>query len=310
VQATIRATVEGAACLSEASTCGDGVVEGGEECDDSNTISGDGCSSTCLIETTCGDGVKEGHEECDDGNTTADDGCSPTCRREECGNRIVDPGEECDDGNAVAGDGCTPDCIREPRCGDGIVDPGEECDDGGTADGDGCSALCAVELCIVERSHQTLWAPATVKIVHGNGSDRLAIRGRFGIPARPAGLAAQDVRLVVRSALGPALVDLTLPGDGGWATKQNRQRFRDGAGAHNGIRRVQMKTQETGDITEIDLKVAGKGGKYPVGPADLPIGVTVVFGGEAGGQAAQCGHYVFGAGACTAKRRGRRIVCR
>jgi len=30
--------------------CGNGVVEGSEECDDGNTISGDGCSSTCTTE--------------------------------------------------------------------------------------------------------------------------------------------------------------------------------------------------------------------------------------------------------------------
>jgi cysteine-rich repeat protein len=33
--------------------CGNGVVETGEQCDDGNTTSGDGCSSTCTIETTC-----------------------------------------------------------------------------------------------------------------------------------------------------------------------------------------------------------------------------------------------------------------
>ena len=32
--------------------CGNGILESGEQCDDGNTISGDGCSSTCGIETT------------------------------------------------------------------------------------------------------------------------------------------------------------------------------------------------------------------------------------------------------------------
>ena len=32
-------------------TCGDGIINGSETCDDGNTISGDGCSSTCQIET-------------------------------------------------------------------------------------------------------------------------------------------------------------------------------------------------------------------------------------------------------------------
>jgi cysteine-rich repeat protein len=35
--------------------CGDGIVDAGEECDDGNTISGDGCSSTCMSE--CPDGM-------------------------------------------------------------------------------------------------------------------------------------------------------------------------------------------------------------------------------------------------------------
>ena len=32
------------------SVCGNGVIEGSEECDDGNTQDGDGCSSTCKIE--------------------------------------------------------------------------------------------------------------------------------------------------------------------------------------------------------------------------------------------------------------------
>jgi cysteine-rich repeat protein len=33
--------------------CGDGIIDAGETCDDSNTNSRDGCSSTCAIEHTC-----------------------------------------------------------------------------------------------------------------------------------------------------------------------------------------------------------------------------------------------------------------
>ena len=57
--------------------CGNGVMEGIEECDDGNTATGDGCSSICTLEITCGNGVIEGAEACDDGNTIAGDGCSP-----------------------------------------------------------------------------------------------------------------------------------------------------------------------------------------------------------------------------------------
>ena len=33
--------------------CGNGIMETGEACDDGNTINGDGCSSTCVVENTC-----------------------------------------------------------------------------------------------------------------------------------------------------------------------------------------------------------------------------------------------------------------
>src|SRR5437899_6093868 len=38
--------------LATAATCGNGVVEGTEECDDGNTVSGDGCSASCQLENT------------------------------------------------------------------------------------------------------------------------------------------------------------------------------------------------------------------------------------------------------------------
>ena len=44
------AWLSGAAQAGPASVCGDGVTEGNETCDDSNTVSGDGCSANCLIE--------------------------------------------------------------------------------------------------------------------------------------------------------------------------------------------------------------------------------------------------------------------
>ena len=42
-------------CIGDSMLCGNGTVESGcgEECDDGNTISGDGCSATCQIEFIC-----------------------------------------------------------------------------------------------------------------------------------------------------------------------------------------------------------------------------------------------------------------
>jgi cysteine-rich repeat protein len=46
----VALTLLGAALA--AATCGDGIVDGTEECDDGNTTSGDGCSATCQLENT------------------------------------------------------------------------------------------------------------------------------------------------------------------------------------------------------------------------------------------------------------------
>jgi TonB family protein len=67
--------------------CGDAQVQLGEECDDGNLTSKDGCSPKCEIEPVCGNAKIEGdpdgeREECDDGNTRDGDGCNAKCELE------------------------------------------------------------------------------------------------------------------------------------------------------------------------------------------------------------------------------------
>ncbi len=128
-----------------AGTCGNGVIEGGERCDDGNDDDGDGCLSTCEV-AACGDGyVYAGVEECDDGNNRGGDACTADCLAGVgCGNGILDEGEVCDDGNIHSDDGCLADC-RAASCGDGFAQLGsEQCDDGNQLDGDGCNADCSL----------------------------------------------------------------------------------------------------------------------------------------------------------------------
>jgi MYXO-CTERM domain-containing protein len=116
--------------------CGNGTVEAGEECDDNNTTSGDGCSAVCQTElppgVVCGNSMVEQGEDCDDGNTMGGDGCSASCQNEDttepvCGNGVVEGAEQCDDGNADDTDACKTDCTN----GDGNpVDPPGNADGG------------------------------------------------------------------------------------------------------------------------------------------------------------------------------------
>ncbi len=149
--------------------CGDGVRGPGEQCDDGNTASGDGCNDRCTVESgwacvepatggtstcreTCGDGLIDPGEECDDAaanSDTATNACRTNCRFAYCGDGVLDDGETCDDGAAnsdTAANACRTTC--DPAyCGDGVIDTGELCDRGGgvpTASVAGaCTSMCA-----------------------------------------------------------------------------------------------------------------------------------------------------------------------
>ncbi len=68
-------------------------AEGG---DAASTSSGGGASGgDGGAAAECGDGTLQGGEECDDGNDVDADGCESDCTLPRCGNGIVDPGEVC-----------------------------------------------------------------------------------------------------------------------------------------------------------------------------------------------------------------------
>jgi cysteine-rich repeat protein len=103
-------------------TCGDQIVDIGEDCDDGNADNSDSCTNACRF-ARCGDGVlwldSQGgsFEQCDDGNKINGDGCSSQCVFESCGDGFFDPGEDCDDGPG----GSCPDTCRDSECGSGCA---------------------------------------------------------------------------------------------------------------------------------------------------------------------------------------------
>jgi fibro-slime domain-containing protein len=67
------------------SVCGDGIKTPDEACDDGTNTGGYGkCAMGCVLGPRCGDGVLQGAngEQCDDGNLISGDGCSSTCQKD------------------------------------------------------------------------------------------------------------------------------------------------------------------------------------------------------------------------------------
>ncbi len=141
-----------ATCVSK-EVCGNGFLDGvnDEECDDGNLVSGDGCQEDCRL-PRCGDEVTDALEDCDEGAANSDEAdatCRTNCRGRRCGDGVPDTGEVCDDGNPEVLDGCTPDCASDETCGNSYVDAAksEECDDGNDVQDDGCHVDCKVAAC-------------------------------------------------------------------------------------------------------------------------------------------------------------------
>jgi cysteine-rich repeat protein len=281
----------------------------------SNRITQTIATASCLDVVqggTCGNAILEGGEQCDDGGLVAGDGCSPDCRVEVCGNAWLDPGEECDDGNAVSGDGCSPTCVREPLCGDASLDPGEQCDDGNTTSGDGCSGACETEPCLVLRSGQAVWAKARVSVKKpGTSRAGLSISGTFslGLPVASLGLGPSGARLILENAAGVRRVDLTLPAGGLWRVGPGKWTYRDPAGQSGGIRKVVVRDRSRGGVPDVQVTIKGQG-TYTVAAEDLPLAVTFVLGDDVAGHDGACGRYAFGGGSCRATRRGTRLTCK
>ena len=147
------AVVNGGTCATGGGVCTQFETERTRTCNGDISVPADACTwnawSDCLPQGSCGDGVVDVGEQCDDGNSDNNDGCTNVCQANVCGDGFLNPAtESCDLGaaNAASADAacsanyggvcsyCTTSCTYETVsggfCGDGIVqvEGGEICD--------------------------------------------------------------------------------------------------------------------------------------------------------------------------------------
>lgn len=174
--------VDGNECTDD--LCTGGVVSNPPVTDGVVCSTGGTCVSGVCNAPKCGDGVPNGTDECDDGNSVNGDGCDNNCTVTACGNGIITQLEECDDGRLPSGDGCSQQCLVELgytctgtpslclfTCGNGVLDANEECDDGANSPYDGCGALCLLEPTAETESNDTC----------------ASANGPYTVPATPGG---------------------------------------------------------------------------------------------------------------------------
>lgn len=132
---------------SSLTTCGNGRLDGGEQCDDGNLIDTDACTAVCRP-ARCGDGaIRAGVEACDGtnlgveqppscqdlgyaaGEGTMHVGCAADCAALDvsiCGDRFT-PTPIRPTATATFTPTATPTPLAT-TCGDGLLEPGETCD--------------------------------------------------------------------------------------------------------------------------------------------------------------------------------------
>ncbi len=272
----------------------------------------------------CGDGFLDPGEQCDDGNRVNGDGCSSTCTLESCGNGVVDAGEACDHGALNGSDECcAADCTIVDTDHDGICDRDDSCpaDADNDSDNDGfcvglgfkppklgggdpCSRLPGSLAWI--KPHLVLR-----KLDAPPGGQKLAFKGAFTIPSGRPPIAPDTygVHFRILDQAQRLVVDEHVPGglfpiadrkigwkvSGSPPTKWTYTDRANDPAAQNGITKIIVSTAQA---NVVKVAVSGRNGSYVLAPGDDPVTVgfelndtSIPPGGVAGTDL--CGEIAF-----------------
>jgi cysteine-rich repeat protein len=252
--------------------------------------------------TVCGDGQLTGDETCDDGNVGSGDGCGPTCTVESC--------------FACTGAGpgsCAP---LPDEDGDGICNASDACTNDGGA-----------QNFKLKPKPQIALSKINTDLVAGN--DKLLVQGTFDLASGQTFAsvtpAVSGARVLLLNRTGGVELDVSLPpetyggkGTRGWKVNTPGTRWQyldkttDGtlSSTYGGIEQMQIVDRNKQSPGEVQVKVLGKNGAYPVEPGDAPLRAVVVLGGPAAGAAGLCGDSDFSFAECVFNKPANSLKCK
>jgi cysteine-rich repeat protein len=276
----------GLACEYPDETCGNGIVNGDEQCDDGNLVSGDCCSESCQFESSgaaCGDSgdtACDNSDSCDGSGvclsnyeaTTFDCGDSGTaCTNQDkcdgagsCADQgVVAEGTLCDDGDA-----CTvADACAGAVCAGAPID----CDDANPCTEDSCEAGDGCVSTGAPVDAGTCYGAAKAKLKIGDaaevGADKLSWKWIKGDAFEQPALGEPDVdtryALCVYDMLAdvPSLAaSIVVEPSGLWTTRAPKGwSYKDTSGSSSGATKVAIKTSAVDGKTKIVFAAGGAG---------------------------------------------------
>jgi cysteine-rich repeat protein len=250
------------------------------------------------IQGTCGDGIVNAGEDCDDGNLIAGDCCSPGCKFESAATVCRAPVDPCDAPEFCTGTSavCPPDTgILGDTDGDGICDPLDDCPlvpdplqvD---TDKDGIGDLC--DPCTELSGSVNAFHLRIRKLDHPLGQQRLKFRALLTVPSNPPiDPTSKGLRFVITDATHAHVLDVTIPplpfdhgSRTGWVTlgtsSTPRWTFVDGADLVQGVDRATVRVQPGGNSSNgtTNLRVLiESGGNTTATVPQLPVTLSVVI---------------------------------